>query len=99
MGKLKKILYSKKVIVTLIGLFAALLSQVGFDLTPEAQDALLKLIIALVGSFNIGQGLADGLSRGKTSAQTNGLDVDDVADIISKFGLKVITPRNKKGED
>ena len=66
----KNLLLSKKVLVTLVGLLAAILAQSGIvNLTPEALDTITTAIIAIVGSFNVGQGIADGLSKGQTSAR------------------------------
>ena len=59
---------SKKVMVSLVGLVVAILSTVGLDLPPAQQEILLYVITAITGSFNIGQGIADGLSKGVTSS-------------------------------
>lgn len=71
---MRKILYSKKVIVSLVGLITSLLIVFGVNVPPGTEILLLKVIAAVVGSFNLGQGLADGLSGGRTSA---GRDIYD----------------------
>lgn len=68
MKTLKRIVSSKKVWVSAIGLVAAILTATGVDVPPEIRATALKIIGAIVGAFNIGQGLADGLSGGATSA-------------------------------
>ena len=65
---LKRIFFSKKVIVSLVGLIMAVLVVVGVDVPLGTEALLLKVIAAIVGSFNVGQGVADGLSKGATSA-------------------------------
>ena len=64
---MKNLLLSKKVLVSLIGVVVAILVSVGL-VDPAKQDAVITAIVVLVGSFNIGQGIADGLSKGATSA-------------------------------
>lgn len=65
---MKKILLSKKVLVSLVGLIAGVAVAVGVPLPEGTEELLLAVIGSIVGTFNIGQGLADGLSRGRTSA-------------------------------
>lgn len=66
---MKRILLSKKVWVSIVGLACALVSTlVGRDIPPEVQANLMAFIGSIIVSFNVGQGLADGISRGRTSA-------------------------------
>jgi len=64
---MKKLLLSKKVLVSLVGVLVAILVSAGL-VDPAQQDAVITAIVVLVASFNIGQGIADGLSKGATSA-------------------------------
>jgi len=64
----KKIVASKKFWVSLVGLIIAILAANGIIVPPGTEAIALKIIAAVVGSFNIGQGIADGLSKGATSA-------------------------------
>lgn len=68
MDTFKRIFLSKKVIVSLIGLIVAIATVAGIDISPVTQALLLKIVATIVASFNVGQGLADGLSKGRTSA-------------------------------
>lgn len=68
MNWFRKIFTSKKVIVSLVGLVISVLVASGVAVPPGSEVILLKVIAAIVGAFNLGQGLADGLSNGKTSA-------------------------------
>ena len=68
MNWLRKMFYSKKVMVSLVALIASLLAVNGVGVPPGTEALLLKVIAAIVGAFNVGQGLADGLSKGRTSA-------------------------------
>lgn len=68
MNWFRKIFTSKKVIVSLVGLVIAVLVASGVAVPPGSEAILLKVIAAIVGAFNLGQGLADGFSGGKTSA-------------------------------
>jgi uncharacterized membrane protein YjjP (DUF1212 family) len=57
---------SKKFTVTLSGFIAVILvNLLGF--TQEAATEITTAIMVLLGAFNIGQGVADGFSGGKTS--------------------------------
>ena len=71
---MKKVLLSKKVIVSLVGLILSILVATGVPVPPGSEELLLKVIATIIGAFNIGQGLADGLSKGRTSA---GKDIYD----------------------
>lgn len=71
---LRRIFVSKKVAVALIALAVAVGSAVGFDIPPEKLEMLYGLIKWIVIALCGGQGLADGLSKGKTSA---GRDIYD----------------------
>lgn len=68
MRTFKRIISSKKVLVSLVGLALAVLTAAGYTVPQGTEDAALKIIGAIVGAFNIGQGMADGLSGGATSA-------------------------------
>ncbi len=58
---------SKKLWTTISGIISVILvSQ--FGLTPEMSDIVIMAVATIAGSFNIGQGIADGLSDGKTSS-------------------------------
>ena len=71
---MKKILLSKKVIVSLVGLLMSVGVASGLPVPPGSEGLLLKVIASIVGAFNIGQGLADGLSKGRTSAGKDNYD-------------------------
>ena len=66
---MKKIFLSKKVIVSLVGLALAVLTAMGVGVPEGMEEVLLKTILGIVGAFNIGQGIADGISKGATSAR------------------------------
>ena len=55
--------------MSLVGLVIALAVSAGL-IAPEQQDTIITAIVAIIGSFNIGQGIADGLSKGQTSARS-----------------------------
>ena len=65
------VFYSKKFWVSTAGALAALvmaiLEALGVPIPPDLNKAILAFIAAIVGTFNVGQGLADGMSGGKTS--------------------------------
>ena len=61
------IFYSKKFWVSLAGLILAILAARGILIPPDVKSAVLDLIMAVVGTFNVAQGFADGVSHGKTS--------------------------------
>ena len=61
------ILYSKKFWVSLVGLILAILAANGVAVPEEFRTKILELIMAIVAAYNIGQGIADGVSGGKTS--------------------------------
>ena len=61
------ILNSKKMLVSLAGLIALfVLAVMGRDL--ELIKWFGAFVTGIVSAFHVGQGLADGISRGKTSA-------------------------------
>lgn len=67
MDKAAKILSSKKMIISLLGMIGiVLLVMSGQDL--ETVKWVGGFITGIVASLNVGQGLADGLSAGRTSA-------------------------------
>jgi hypothetical protein len=61
------IFYSKKFWVTLAGLIFAILAANGVICPPDIKKEVLELIAILVGAFDVGQGVADGVSGGRTS--------------------------------
>lgn len=64
---MRAILQSKKMIVSLVGLAAVVsLVVLGHDL--ETVKWIGGFITGIVASLNIGQGIADGFSEGRTSA-------------------------------
>jgi len=64
---MRGILQSKKMIVSLVGLVAVVsLVVLGHD--PETVKWIGGFITGIVASLNIGQGIADGFSEGRTSA-------------------------------
>lgn len=65
---LKKLLLSKKIVVSFVSLVVAILAANGVVVPEGMEGQIAALVIALAGLFNIGQGLADGLSNGATSA-------------------------------
>lgn len=65
---MKKIVTSKKFIVSMAGIIAAALTAAGIGIPEEHIAALLGAIAAIVGTFNVGQGVADAGSKGRTSA-------------------------------
>ena len=71
---MQKIFLSKKVIVSLVGLIVSVLIAAGINLPDDTQKLLIEVILGIISSFNIGQGIADGLSKGRTSA---GRDIYD----------------------
>ena len=65
--RLQELLKSKKMILSLIGILAVVgLVLAGNDL--ETIKWVGGFITGIVSSLNVAQGLADGLSKGKTSA-------------------------------
>jgi len=55
----------KKFIVALLGLIAVVVAALtGYEIAPET----LQTVAAIVSSYLIGQGVADGFSGGKTSS-------------------------------
>lgn len=69
-----ELLQSKKMIISLVGLAAVVaLLVLGHDL--ETVKWVGGFIAGIVASLNIGQGIADGFSEGRTSARA--ADVTD----------------------
>ena len=66
---MRKILQSKKMNVSLVGL-AAGVALVVLDHDLETVKWIGGFITGIVASLNIGQGIADGFSEGRTSAST-----------------------------
>ena len=62
-----EILQSKKMVISLVGL-AAVVALVILNRDPETVKWVGGFVTGIVASLNIGQGLADGFSEGKTSA-------------------------------
>ena len=91
MTKLSSILHNflnhKKVRMTLAGIIVAVIVALIPQLEPVRKE-LLGIIMLLVTSFNVGQGFADGMSKGKTSSSASLLDklgAAEVKDLIAKF--------------
>jgi xanthosine utilization system XapX-like protein len=57
---------SKKFTITFSGIVVVLLVNL-FNVSEPAAKEITTAIIGILGAFNIGQGLGDGLSKGKTS--------------------------------
>ena len=67
-----RVLNSKKVVITLCGIAAVLLLSVMGDL--ETLKYAGGLIAAMTSALVLGQGFADGWSKGRTSANGQGPD-------------------------
>jgi hypothetical protein len=61
------IFYSKKFWVSLAGLILAILAANGVLIPADVKANILQLIMAIIGAYNVGQGIADGVSGGRTS--------------------------------
>ncbi len=64
-----EILQSKKMIVTLVGM-AAVITLVFLGRDLETVKWVGGFVTGIVASLNIGQGIADGFSDGRTSARS-----------------------------
>ena len=62
-------LKSKKFAITLSGIIVVILVNV-VGVTEEAAKEITIAIMGILAAFNIGQGVADGLSKGKTSSMS-----------------------------
>jgi len=60
-------LRSKKFMATLLGIVTVVLVQL-VGIAPDQAKVVTEIIGAIVGTFNVGQGIADGVSRGATSS-------------------------------
>ncbi len=58
---------SKKFMATLLGIVGVVLVQL-VGIAPEQAKVVTEIIGAIVGTFNFGQGIADGISKGATSS-------------------------------
>lgn len=58
---------SKKFMATLLGIVGVVLVQL-VGIAPEQAKVVTEIIGAIVGTFNVGQGIADGISKGATSS-------------------------------
>ncbi|VAX15367.1 hypothetical protein MNBD_NITROSPINAE04-1966 [hydrothermal vent metagenome] len=58
---------SKKLWTT-ISSIASVIMATQLGLAPEIAETVITAIALIAGAFNLGQGVADGLSNGKTSA-------------------------------
>jgi len=58
---------SKKLLTTLAGIASVILVNF-FGLEAQTASEVITAVAAIAGSFNLGQGIADGLSKGATSA-------------------------------
>jgi hypothetical protein len=61
------IFYSKKFWVSLVGLVFAVLAARGVLIPPDVRSNIIELIMVIVSAYDVGQGIADGVSQGKTS--------------------------------
>lgn len=61
------IFYSKKFWVSLAGLILAILAANCIAVPQDVKANILELIMVIVGAYDVGQGIADGVSGGKTS--------------------------------
>jgi len=61
------IFYSKKFWVSLAGLILAILAANGVAVPEGVRAQVLGLIMVIVGAYDVGQGIADGGSGGRTS--------------------------------
>jgi len=59
--------YSKKFWVSFVGLIFAILAANGVAVPEAVRTQVIGLIMAIVSAYNVGQGIADGVSGGKTS--------------------------------
>lgn len=66
-SKWPTLFYSKKFWVSLGGLIFAILAAKGVIIPPDVRSNVLELIMVVVSAYNVGQGVADGVSGGKTS--------------------------------
>ena len=60
-------LRSKKFVATLLGIVTVVLVQL-VGIAPDQAKVVTEIIGAIIGTFNVGQGIADGVSRGATSS-------------------------------
>lgn len=62
----------KKFIVAVLGVVAVVITaRTGIDVPQETINKVVEAIGMIVGGFTVGQGVADGLSGGKTSTVAN----------------------------
>jgi hypothetical protein len=61
------IFYSKKFWVSLAGLVLAILAANGVVIPEDIKSKVIELITVIAAAYNIGQGVADGVSKGATS--------------------------------
>jgi hypothetical protein len=66
-SKIPSIFYSKKFWISAIGLFFAVLAARGVLIPPDVRSNIIELIMVIVSAYDVGQGIADGVSRGRTS--------------------------------
>ena len=65
------IFYSKKFWVSLCGLIFGIMAANGWIVPQDIRSNLIELITIIVSAYNVGQGVADGVSGGKTSGVAN----------------------------
>ena len=58
---------SKKFVATLLGIVSVVLVQL-VGIAPDQAKVVAEIIGAIIGTFNVGQGIADGMSKGTTSS-------------------------------
>ena len=58
---------SKKFVATMLGIVSVVLVQL-VGISPDQAKVVTEIIGAIIGTFNVGQGIADGMSKGATSS-------------------------------
>ena len=60
-------LRSKKFVATVLGIVSVVLVQL-VGIAPDQAKVVTEIIGAIIGTFNVGQGIADAVSKGATSS-------------------------------
>jgi hypothetical protein len=66
-SKIPPIFSSKKFWVSVVGIICAIIVANGGDIPDNVRSSIIDLIMVIISAYNVGQGIADGVSRGKTS--------------------------------
>lgn len=74
-SNIPSIFYSKKFWVSFAGIIFAILASQGWVFSEDVRSSVIELIMVIVAAFNVGQGVADGLSAGKTSGVAHMLEI------------------------